>query len=120
MVAERTGRKQRGRPFPKGRSGNPAGRPKGARNKATVLAEQLMADDAENVVRAVVKAAKRGDMAAARIVLDRIVPPRKGRPVKFTVPSGRRRRGRCRGRGSERDGAGRAHARGSLERRRSP
>jgi Family of unknown function (DUF5681) len=32
---------KRGRPFQPGRSGNPGGRPKGARNKATILAEQL-------------------------------------------------------------------------------
>jgi hypothetical protein len=76
---ETTERKQHR--FPPGVSGNPAGRPPGARNKATVLAEKLMSDDAEAVTRAVIEAAKGGDMVAARIVLDRIVPPRRGRPV---------------------------------------
>lgn len=88
MSAEKTPRKQRGRPFSKGSSGNPSGRPKGARNRSTVLAEKLMQDDAQEVTRAVVTAAKNGDMTAARLVLDRIVPPRKGRPVKFALPSG--------------------------------
>lgn len=39
--AEDTGEKQRGRPFEPGQSGNPAGRPKGARNK---LGEQFIQD----------------------------------------------------------------------------
>jgi Family of unknown function (DUF5681) len=32
--------------FSKGQSGNPAGKPPGARHKATMLAEKLMGDDA--------------------------------------------------------------------------
>jgi hypothetical protein len=35
--AENTAKKQRGRPFKAGRSGNPEGRPRGSRNKATLL-----------------------------------------------------------------------------------
>src|ERR1043166_7348172 len=35
--------KARGRSFEKGRSGNPAGRPKGARNRTTLAAEALSA-----------------------------------------------------------------------------
>ena len=45
-----------------------------------------MANDGQVVVRAVVKAAKNGDMAAARLVLDRIIPVRKGRAVKLSIP----------------------------------
>ena len=75
-------RKTRGRPFG---PGNP-GRPKGARHKATILAERLMQDDAEDVVKAVVKAAKGGDMTAARLVLDRIAPARRDNHVSFELP----------------------------------
>ena len=71
-----------GRPFERG---NP-GRPKGARHKTTILAEQLMADDVEVVVQAVIDKAKDGDMTAARIILDRLVPLRRGRPTPFTLP----------------------------------
>jgi hypothetical protein len=89
-MAENSGEKQPrrgpGRPFQKGRSGNPAGKPRGARHRITVLAETLLAKDAGNVVRVVVDAAKGGDMAACRLVLDRVLPPRKGRPVRFSLP----------------------------------
>jgi hypothetical protein len=69
-----------------GHSGNPRGRPKGARHRVTILAEQLMQGDAEDVVRAVIAAAKGGDMTAAKIILDRIAPVRKGAPVMFALP----------------------------------
>lgn len=55
MSAETTAPKQRGRPFPKGRSGNPRGRPPGARNAATVLAEQLLDGEAEALIRKLVQ-----------------------------------------------------------------
>jgi hypothetical protein len=83
---ENSGGKQGGR-FRKGQSGNPRGKPPGARHRVTLLAEKLMADDAEAVVRAVVDAAKGGDMTAARLILDRIAPPRRGCPVSFALPA---------------------------------
>ena len=85
-MAENSAGKQRGKPFEKGRSGNPAGKPKGARHKTTLLAEMLMADDVEAVVVAVINAAKGGDMAACRIILDRIAPARRDNPVAFELP----------------------------------
>ena len=45
-----------------------------------------MEGDAEEVVRAVVAAAKNGDMIAARIILERLLPPKKDRPVSFALP----------------------------------
>ena len=76
-----------GRPFQRG---NP-GKPKGARHKTTLIAEKLaieklMEDDAEGVARRVIGAAKDGDMTAARLVLERIYPVRKGRPVHLDLP----------------------------------
>jgi hypothetical protein len=82
---EIAGRIQGGR-FVPGVSDNPAGKPPGARAHATRLAEQLMSNDAEAVVRAVIEAAKGGDMTAAKIVLDRIAPPCRGRPVRLDLP----------------------------------
>lgn len=46
----------------------------------------LMAGDTEAVVNAVVTAAKGGDMTAARLVLDRIAPPCRGRRVRLDLP----------------------------------
>jgi hypothetical protein len=78
--------KQRGRPFPKGQSGNPAGRREGSRNRASILAEQIMEDGAKSVVDAIMTAAAAGDMQAARIVMDRICPPRKSRTIRLDLP----------------------------------
>lgn len=75
-------RKTRGKPFG---PGNP-GKPKGARHKTTLLAEKLMQDDAADVVKKVIAAAKGGDMTAARIVLDRIAPARRDSPVTIALP----------------------------------
>jgi len=82
---ENTDRKHSGR-FKPGQSGNPAGKPKGARHKASLLAEKLMQDDAKNIVNAVLEAARGGDMTAAKIVLDRIAPARRDGPVRFELP----------------------------------
>ena len=84
--ADITTAKQRGRPFQKGRSGNPLGRPPGARNAATVLAERILDGEAETIIRMVIEWAKKGNMTALRLCLDRILPPRRDRPVRFAIP----------------------------------
>src|SRR6516164_9982157 len=73
-------------PFEKGESGNPAGRPRGSRNRATLLMESLLADDAEAIGRKAIEMAKQGDMAAIRLCMDRLAPVRKGEPVAFELP----------------------------------
>jgi hypothetical protein len=80
---EKTTRKQG---FQPGQSGNPAGRPKGARHKTTLLAEKLMQAEAEGIVNVVIAAAKSGDIPAARIILERIAPPRKDNAINFDWP----------------------------------
>ena len=59
--------------FTPGMSGNPQGRPK----SETAVLRQSLADGAADVVAAILKAAKAGDMQAAKIVLDRLLPPLK-------------------------------------------
>lgn len=76
--AERT----RGRPF---QPGNP-GRPAGSRNRATVAVEALLEGEAEGLARKAVELAMAGDTVALRLCLDRIAPPRKGRPVSIDLP----------------------------------
>jgi hypothetical protein len=65
--------------------GNP-GRPKGARNKATVAAELLLDGDAEAITAKAVELAKEGDLTAIRICMDRFFPARKDRPIPFDLP----------------------------------
>ncbi len=79
------GQKQGGK-FQKGRSGNPAGKPKGARHKTTLAVQALLDGEAEEVTRKVIEAAKGGDMVAIRLVLERILPPRKDAPVVLSLP----------------------------------
>ena len=84
--AENTEPKQRGRPFEPGRSGNPAGRPRGSRHAALVALDKIGAENAREVMQAVVDAARGGDMRAADILLSRLWPQRKGRPVALDLP----------------------------------
>ena len=69
--------------FQKGESGNPAG---GARNRATLLMQNLLADDAEAIGRKAIEMAKAGDLAAIRLCMDRLAPARKDEPVAFELP----------------------------------
>jgi hypothetical protein len=83
---ENTDRNHAGRWRP-GVSGNRAGKPKGARHKATLAAEALLEGEAEALSRKAVELALKGDVAALRLCLDRIVPARKDRPVCFALPN---------------------------------
>ena len=86
MTADNTAEKQRGRPFEKGMSGNPTGRPSGSRNATTLALEALLDGQANALTQKAIDLALTGDMAALRLCLDRILPPRKDRPVSFTLP----------------------------------
>jgi hypothetical protein len=73
-------------PFEPGMSGNPAGKLKGTRNKTTLAVEALLDGEAETITRKAIELATAGDLAALRVCLDRIAPPRKDRPVLFELP----------------------------------
>ena len=75
--------------FKKGTSGNPSGRPLGSRNKATLLAEQLLDGEAEQLVQQVVNLAKKGDIQALRMCLERLIPIRKERSIELELPPAR-------------------------------
>lgn len=64
----------------KGQSGNPAGRPKGIKNKATLLRASLE-DDLPDLLAVVKKQALEGDIQAIKLILDRVMPP-----LKATAP----------------------------------
>jgi hypothetical protein len=84
MSIDKTTKKQPG--FQKGVSGNPAGRPLGSRNKATIALAALLDGEAEAITRKAVDLAKSGDLTAIRLCLERIISPRKDRPVTFKFP----------------------------------
>ncbi len=77
---------RRGRPFRKGRSGNPKGRPKGCRNRKTLLAELLLDGEAERLTRKAIELALAGSEPALRMCLDRLIAPRREPRVPFALP----------------------------------
>ncbi|MGZ5784260.1 MAG: DUF5681 domain-containing protein [Croceibacterium sp.] len=72
--------------FVKGQSGNPAGRPPGSRNKATILAETIFESEAETIIRMAIDKAKEGDMTAIRLCLERVFPRLRDRATLFDLP----------------------------------
>jgi hypothetical protein len=74
-------------PFKKGRSGNPAGRKPGSRNRVTDIIEHLLEGEAEALGRKAVELALAGNPHMLRTCLERIAPARRGRAVEFAMPS---------------------------------
>ena len=72
--------------FHKGQSGNPAGKPRGAKNRSSLVAERLFADESREICGSVIAQAKTGNMQAAKIILDRVLPPIKDKPIEIDLP----------------------------------
>ncbi len=70
----------------KGKSGNPAGRPPGSRNQATLAMESLLEGETERLTKKAVELALDGDVAALRLCLERLVPARKDRSIQLSLP----------------------------------
>jgi Family of unknown function (DUF5681) len=83
VFAKKTGKYMR---FQKGQSGNPAGRPRGALNRATVLAQELLAARVESIAGKLIELAEGGDMRAIRVCMDRLVPAIKDHPITVELP----------------------------------
>src|SRR6516165_3215997 len=77
----------RRRLFQPRQSGNPAGRRRGFRNKATLAAAALLDGEALGLTRRAVEAALAGDMLAMKLCLERVLPRCHERPVIFSLPS---------------------------------
>jgi hypothetical protein len=72
--------------FAKGNSVNLAGKPKGARHKTTLAMEALLGGESDIITRKAIELAKTGDLIAIRICMDRLLPPRRERPVNVALP----------------------------------
>jgi len=72
--------------FKPGQSGNPAGGKRGQRPLAFAALDALGQDNAQEIVRSVTQSAIGGDMRAAEIILRRVWPERKGRPLTISLP----------------------------------
>ena len=73
--------------FQKGQSGNPKGKPKGTRNRTTIVSQNLLEGEAEALVRKVVQLALDGDLTCLRICLERLIPPKKEAPIEIDLPA---------------------------------
>jgi hypothetical protein len=87
-MAAYSAKKQRGKgkPFKKGESGNPAGKPPGTRNRTTLAVQELLSGEAERLTRKCVDLALQGDSTALRLCMERLAPPPKDRPITFPIP----------------------------------
>jgi hypothetical protein len=86
LSGEQSAQKRRGRPFEPGQSGNPNGRPKGARNRVTRAIEALIDGQGEAIAAKAVEKALQGDSPMQRALLSTLVPPRRERMVEVELP----------------------------------
>ncbi len=71
--------------FQKGQSGNPAGKPKGAKDRRTEM-RSLLQPHAEKLIQTAVNLALAGDVQALRICVDRIIPPVREDRLQIDLP----------------------------------
>jgi len=73
--------------FSKGLSGNLNGRPKGSRNKINLFVQQLIDENAEEIIGTLIEQAKGGNFPALKFLAERYVPPMRTRPIGIALPS---------------------------------
>lgn len=79
--------------FQRGISGNPSGRPLGSKNKSTLIADLLQEGEREEIYRTLVDHAKDGDPTAMRLVIERLDPKPRSRPIQVELPPASTREG---------------------------
>ena len=72
--------------FQQGQSGNPSGRPRGALNRATVLAQELLSARVESIAGNLIELAESGDMRAIGVCMERLMPVIKHQPIAVELP----------------------------------
>lgn len=85
-MPENAGKMQKSNRFQKGQSGNPKGKIKGTKNKATHFIESLMQSELEKIGQKLIELAVGGNLLAIKLVLDRIMPPRTSRSIEIEIP----------------------------------
>jgi hypothetical protein len=86
-AASGTERDEKGR-FPPGVSGNPAGKKKGTRNRATRLDEMLGEGTNAQVLEKAVEIAMDGDVQLLNRFVDRTLPKPRGETIRLVLPEG--------------------------------
>src|SRR5262252_8423131 len=86
MVLNTTSRKEFPMRFQPGQSGNPAGRPPGSRNHKTIALEEAFEEHVEDILKEVVGRAKEGEKNAMRLCMERMLAPKRERPVAIDLP----------------------------------
>ena len=74
--------------FQKGQSGNPTGRPRGARNKATLELAALLQEAGPLLMQEGIDRALDGDSLLLRCCIARLAPVPRGRPVELDLAEG--------------------------------
>jgi hypothetical protein len=74
--------------FKKGQSGNPAGRPRGVRNKATLALAALLQEAGPRLMQEGIDRALDGDSLILRCCIARLAPVARGRPVELDLAEG--------------------------------
>jgi hypothetical protein len=72
--------------FQKSVSGNPAGRPRGSRNKSNILLQKISNEDAQAIMDTATALAKQGNVAAMRLCVQLFRPLRRAEPVTCDLP----------------------------------
>lgn len=66
-------------------SGNPGGRPKGARNRITLASQELLDEHGEAIMMKAIEQAKAGEPVALRLCIERILP-RRANVIELALP----------------------------------
>ncbi len=78
--------KQKKHLFQPGQSGNPAGKPKGAKNHATRMIQALLDSRGKEIAEKAIELALSGDGPVLRAILDRLCPAKRDAPVSLVLP----------------------------------
>ena len=72
--------------FKKGKSGNPAGRPQGSRNKVSILLDGMLQEQAELLLQTAIDEALSGDSQTLRALIDKLLPNKKDSLINIKIP----------------------------------